>query len=40
MTGRPADFEGKGIRGILNFLCGSASAEAGVFRLSVFILGG
>ena len=33
MIGRPAECEGKGTRGILNDLCGSASAEAGVFLL-------
>ena len=36
MTGRPADFDGSGIRGILNFLC-SVAAEAGVFLLSGFM---
>ena len=37
MTGRPADFDGSGTRGILNFLCGSAFAEAGVFLLREFM---
>ena len=37
ITGHPADFEGWGTRGILNFLC-SVTVEAGVFLLRGFIL--